>query len=209
MAANTYSPKECGKNKYGADCTAWCSQKKTFCQNMLFCTYSNGCSCAAGYTGPLCNKECTEGTYGRRCKKICSNNCKTQCDNILGTCKGGCKNNFIMPYCIEKYPVLIEPPKLDFSDFHSINLVLNLLNENIFGSKSKIPSFYQIVYKPISSELDFQYSSIKPINTFLLKDKISNLVAATMYTVGVILIAEDGNSNKDDINTANYFTKCF
>ncbi|XP_050547750.1 uncharacterized protein LOC126909378 [Daktulosphaira vitifoliae] len=209
MAASTYSPKECGKNKYGADCTAWCSQKKTFCQNMLFCTNNHRCSCAAGYTGPLCNQECPEGTYGHGCQKICSNNCKTQCDNILGTCKGGCKNNFIMPYCIEKYPVLIEPPKLDFSDFHSINLVLNLLNENIFGSKSKIPSFYQIVYKPISSELDFQYSPIKPINTFLLKDKISNLEAATMYTVGVILITEDGNSNKDDINTANYFTKCF
>ncbi|XP_050531481.1 uncharacterized protein LOC126900075 isoform X3 [Daktulosphaira vitifoliae] len=211
MTANTNSSIECSKNKYGADCSARCSQKKTFCKNMLFCTYSYGCSCAAGYTGPLCNQECSKGTYGRRCQKICSENCKTHCDNILGTCKGGCKNNFILPYCIEKYPVLIEPPKLEFSDFHSINLILNLTNENIFGSKSNIPSFYQIVYKPTSSELDFQYLPITDIDeeAFFLKNKISNLEAGTMYTVGVILITKDGNSNKDDINTANYFTQCF
>lgn len=45
----------------------------------------NGCECASGYTGVICEEQCPEGTWGLGCKKGCE--CNGQiCNHITGEC---------------------------------------------------------------------------------------------------------------------------
>ncbi|XP_050432769.1 uncharacterized protein LOC126840846 [Adelges cooleyi] len=212
MAQNQLIPtlvyKECNKNKFGSDCSGTCSTRETFCQRMLFCTSRYGCSCASGYTGQFCDQKCPLGTYGRDCQKKCGENCNS-CDIYTGVCIGGCKNNFILPNCTEKYPWLITPPQLVSSDYNSVKLNVSFEINNIAGSKQKTPLYYQIVYKQATSTSNFDILDIKKIGDSNYNiEKIDNLLLGTEYTFGAVVITNDGNFNDEDINTKSYKTQC-
>ena len=56
--------------------------------------------------------DCMPGYYGYGCEKACSRNCLNNsiCDNIDGTCRGGCQHGYIGKLCNEcktyRYPFL-------------------------------------------------------------------------------------------------------
>jgi len=69
--------------------------------------------------------------------------------------------------------------------------------------------YYQIVFKITSNESEFQYLDLKEIgeqNSVI--EIMDNLKPGLSYTIGVILVTEDGNYNIEDIKTVNYSTSC-
>jgi len=116
----------CGLNTYGSDCKGVCSMRADkMCREMLMCT-SYGCTCPPGLTGLHCNKDCTLGTYGADCKQTCSSNClDNACDQYTGVCLRGCSAGYVLPYCREKYPFLINPPTLLSATYDRIEIELN------------------------------------------------------------------------------------
>ncbi|XP_050443699.1 angiopoietin-1 receptor-like [Adelges cooleyi] len=198
----------CELNKYGPNCSETCSISPNFCQGFLFCTETNECSCASGFTGRFCDIKCLQGTYGRDCKKSCSENCLS-CDIHNGNCAGNCKKNFVPPDCTEKYPWLIKPPQIISSDYHSVKLNTSFGSENIGGSQKNKISLYQIVYKQSSAMSGFQYTVFKEIqDSNYAVDKIDNLLVETEYTFGAIVVTEDGNLNDEDTSMVNYTIDC-
>ncbi|GIY53439.1 helitron_like_N domain-containing protein [Caerostris extrusa] len=63
-----------------------------------------GCSCAAGFTGILCDKTCRSGTYGAGCSEKRNCHCAngTNCDVFTGLCNEGCDNNWHGKHCDER-----------------------------------------------------------------------------------------------------------
>lgn len=200
----------CGPNKFGVDCTGICSMRQTQCRQMMFCTKGFGCKCPAGYIGDDCSTECTSGTYGVNCKQLCSERCNsTSCDAYTGACNTGCASSYIAPDCKEKYPWLKSPPQLESSDFKSLKLKIDFNSENIQGSRNVNSVYYQIIFKTTSNESEFKQLELKEIrqqNSVI--EIIDNLKPGISYSFGVMLVAEDGNSNKEDIQIVNYTTKC-
>ncbi|XP_050420135.1 uncharacterized protein LOC126833056 [Adelges cooleyi] len=201
--------KACGPNKYGKDCSGMCSTKEEECKGMIMCTDFFKCECSTGYTGEFCEYECPRGYYGFGCKQTCSENCLSgECNIFTGTCTKGCKNGYIMPNCIERYPWLLTAPKLISSDMDSMTLNLDLSQDNIGGGREKKPTYYQIMYKADSSESEFQYTDMKNMRKEKnITEIIDGLKLGTLYIVGAVLISEDGNFN-EEIKTSLYATTC-
>ncbi|KAL4119661.1 hypothetical protein QTP88_012455 [Uroleucon formosanum] len=199
----------CGPNTYGIDCTGICSIRQTQCRQMMFCTKDFGCNCPAGYRGDDCNTECTSGTYGVNCNQLCSKQCLTSCDAYTGVCNKGCAASYIAPDCKEKYPWLKSPPELESSDLKSLKLKIDFNSENIQGSRNVNSIYYQILFKITSNESEFTQLELKEIrqqNSVI--EFIDNLKPGISYSFGVMLVAEDGNSNIEDMKIVNYTTKC-
>ncbi|XP_050437857.1 tenascin-like [Adelges cooleyi] len=201
----------CGPNKFGFDCTGICSMEEDNCKGAIICTNIFSCQCTTGYTGKFCEDECPRGYYGFGCNQKCSENCLSdECNIFSGACTKGCKNGYIMPNCIEKYPWLIIAPKLVSSNMQSMTLNFDLSFDNIGGSRQKKPTYYHIMYKPVSSEGNVQYTNIKYIQPRIsnITETIDGLAFDTLYRVGVVLLSEDGNFN-EDVKTAQYTTTCY
>ncbi|KAL5235451.1 hypothetical protein ACI65C_002861 [Semiaphis heraclei] len=200
----------CGPNAFGDDCTGMCSIHQTHCRQMMFCTNGFGCKCPAGYRGDDCTTDCTSGTYGVNCEQQCSERCISKsCDVYTGVCDKGCTTNYIGPDCKEKYPWLKSPPQLESSDFKSLKLKIDFNSANIEGSSDVNSLYYQIIFKATLNESDFQYLEIKElIQRESVIETINNLKSGISYSFGVILVSEDGNYNIEDIQIANYSTKC-
>ncbi|XP_026805156.1 tenascin-like [Rhopalosiphum maidis] len=202
----------CGPNKFGADCTGICSIHQSHCRQMKICTTEFGCKCPTGYSGPHCTEECTNGTYGVNCKQQCPEGCRLKsCDIYTGICnKGECiTESYIAPDCKEKYPWLTSPPQLETLDFRSAKLKIDFNSKNIQGSHNVNSMYYQLVFKIASNESEFQYLELKEIGEQKSVIEImDNLIPGIPYTIGVILVSEDGNYNTEDIKTVNYSTSC-
>ncbi|XP_060843561.1 uncharacterized protein LOC132923516 isoform X3 [Rhopalosiphum padi] len=201
----------CGLNSYGSDCKGVCSiTTDKMCRGMLMCT-SYGCTCPPGLTGPLCNKDCTLGTYGADCKQTCSSNClDNTCDQYTGVCLHGCSAGYVPPYCRERYPYFMNPPALLSVELHDrINIVLDFQENNIkYGDKMNL-KYYQLLYKSLIEDTfrSFKIKSISNTDNFTT-EIISNLEPDTNYKVGVLLIADDGNFNDQDVVYGQYKTTC-
>ncbi|XP_001948568.2 uncharacterized protein LOC100163240 [Acyrthosiphon pisum] len=201
----------CGVNSYGSDCKGVCSiQSDKMCRGMFMCT-SYGCTCPAGLTGPSCNEDCFMGTYGADCSQTCSEHClNNMCDRYTGACLYGCSVGYILPYCREKYPYFINPPTLRFSNYDAIELELDFQENNIEGGDTIIkPKYYQLLYKSLI-ENTFRNSEIKSISNTnnVTLEVIRDLEPDTKYTVGVLLIADDGDFNEQNIVYGQYKTPC-
>ncbi|XP_060872331.1 uncharacterized protein LOC132946371 [Metopolophium dirhodum] len=201
----------CGVNSYGSDCKGVCSmQYDKMCRGMFMCT-SYGCTCPTGLTGPLCNEDCTMGTYGADCRQTCSKHClNNMCDQYTGVCLYGCSVGYMLPYCSEKYPYFINPPTLRFANYEAIELGLDFQENNIKGGDTIIkPKYYQLFYKSLI-ENTFRSSEIKSISNTndVTLEVIRDLEPDTEYTVGVLLIADDGNFNEQNIVYGQYKTPC-
>ncbi|CAI6359203.1 unnamed protein product [Macrosiphum euphorbiae] len=201
----------CGGNSYGSDCKGVCSlQSDKMCRGMFMCT-SYGCTCPAGLTGPSCDEDCTMGTYGAGCKQTCSDHClNNTCDQYTGACLYGCSVGYILPHCSEKYPYLINPPTLRVANYDAIELELDFQENNIKGGdKIIMPKYYQLFYKSLI-ENTFRSSEIKSISNTnnVTIEVISDLEPDTKYTVGVLLIANDGDFNEQNIVYGQYKTPC-
>ncbi|KAL4085361.1 hypothetical protein QTP88_027220 [Uroleucon formosanum] len=201
----------CGANSYGSDCKGVCSiQADKMCRGMFMCT-SYGCTCPVGLTGPSCNKDCKMGTYGADCKQKCSNHClDNMCDKYTGVCLYGCSGGYILPYCSEKYPYFINPPTLSFANYEAIEIELDFQENNVKGGGNIVkPKYYQLFYKSLI-ENTFRSSEIKLISNAknFTSENIRGLEPDTKYTVGVLLIADDGNVNEQDIVYGQYKTLC-
>ncbi|CAI6354595.1 unnamed protein product [Macrosiphum euphorbiae] len=200
----------CGVNSYGSDCKGVCSiQSNRMCRGMLMCT-SYGCTCPVGLTGLSCDEDCTMGTYGANCSQTCSEHCLNNlCDQYTGVCLDGCSVGYILPYCREKYPYCINPPTLRFANYHAIELKLDFKENNIKGDRIIKPKYYQLYYKSLI-ENTFRSSEIKLIsntNGFTL-EVIRDLEPDTKYKIGVLLIADDGSFNEQNIVYGQYKTPC-
>eukprot|EP00102_Acyrthosiphon_pisum_P025253 XP_016662463.1 PREDICTED: uncharacterized protein LOC107884572 [Acyrthosiphon pisum] len=201
----------CGVNSYGADCNGVCSiQADKMCRGMFLCT-SYGCTCPVGLTGPLCNEDCTIGTYGAGCRQNCSDHClNNMCDQYIGVCLYGCSVGYILPYCREKYHYFIRPPTLRFANFDAIEIELDFQEKNIKGGDKIIkPKYYQLFYKSLI-ENTYKSSEIKSISNTnnATTEVIRDLELDTKYTVGALLIADDGNFNEQNIVYGQYKTAC-
>ncbi|CAI6352820.1 unnamed protein product [Macrosiphum euphorbiae] len=200
----------CGVNSFGSDCKGVCSIQTDMCRGMFMCT-SYGCTCTPGLTGPSCNEDCTMGTYGADCRQTCSDHClNNMCDKYTGGCNYGCSVGYIPPYCSEKYHYLIEPPTLRFANFDAIEIELDFQENNIKGGDKIIkPKYYQLFYKSLI-ENTFRNSEIKPISNTnnVTLEVIRDLESDTKYTFGVLLIADDGNFNEQNMVYGQYKTPC-
>ncbi|XP_016657825.1 uncharacterized protein LOC100161662 isoform X1 [Acyrthosiphon pisum] len=200
----------CGSNFYGADCNGACSMHANeMCRGLLMCTKYYGCTCPVGLTGPLCNKDCKPGTYGADCKQTCSSNChNNKCDQYTGICYHGCSQGYLPPYCLQRYPYLINPPILLSSKYDSLEMELNFKLDNIKGGDTNIKlKYYQIFYKP-KIEDEFTKSEIKLINETSdgTIDILNDLIPDTTYMIGVLIITDDGNFNRENIVYGQYKT---
>ncbi|XP_060872332.1 LOW QUALITY PROTEIN: uncharacterized protein LOC132946372 [Metopolophium dirhodum] len=201
----------CGVNSYGSDCKGVCSmQYDKMCRGMFMCT-SYGCTCPAGLTGPSCDEDCKMGTYGADCRQNCSDHClNNMCDQYTGDCLYGCSVGHILPYCSEQYPYFINPPTLRFANYDAIELELDFQENNIKGGDKFIkPKYYQLSYKSLI-ENTFRNSEIKAISNTnnVTLEVIGDLESDTMYKVGVLLIADDGDFNEQNIVYGQYKTPC-
>ncbi|XP_060850877.1 uncharacterized protein LOC132929506 isoform X2 [Rhopalosiphum padi] len=202
----------CGPNHYGADCKGICSMHADeMCRGLLMCTEYYGCTCPVGLTGALCDEDCQPGKYGASCKQKCSSNCRNNtCDQYTGICKHGCSQGYLPPYCLQKYPYLINPPRLLSDEYEVIEMELNFESDNVKGGDNTIKlKYYQIFYKSIIEE-EFTKSEIKIINENNTRttDILNNLEPDTTYIIGVLIITDDGNLNKEDIVYGQYKTSC-
>jgi hypothetical protein len=66
-------------------CETVLGPKYKFCEEHRICENRN-CSCAWGYNGLRCNKQCENREWGLYCKQLCQSGCM-ECDNITGNCK--------------------------------------------------------------------------------------------------------------------------
>ncbi|XP_065924897.1 receptor-type tyrosine-protein phosphatase alpha isoform X4 [Magallana gigas] len=75
---------------YGGDCSLPCPQN---CQEGHCHIVSGTClgGCVPGYTGPMCDTKCSDGTYGPECRNLCGN-CSDGdwCNHVNGSCPNGC-----------------------------------------------------------------------------------------------------------------------
>ncbi|XP_060847647.1 uncharacterized protein LOC132927184 [Rhopalosiphum padi] len=202
----------CGPNSYGFDCKGVCSMHDhEMCRGMYMCT-SFGCTCPPGLTGPLCNKNCESGTFGADCKQLCSPNCyDNACDPYTGVCTEECSEEYyVEPYCLQKYPYLLNPPKLLSSEYESLEIICDFQSSNVMGEDKNIKlKYFQIVYKMLG-EQEFTNSVIKPIieRSNTSNEILSDLKVDTVYLVGVLLITDDGNFNDQDIVYGQFQTSC-
>ena len=61
------------------ECQSDCS-----CLNGGKCDESGVCKCKPGFSGPFCDENCSEKTYGQDCKHICNCNDLSYCDPVKG-----------------------------------------------------------------------------------------------------------------------------
>lgn len=201
----------CGPNSYGSDCKGVCSMHSAeMCRGMYMCT-KFGCTCPPGLTGLLCNKDCEAGTFGANCNQNCSPNCYNgKCDRYTGVCSHGCLPRYVLPRCLQKYPYLINPPKLVSSEYESIEVQCDFQSSNVMGEDKSIKlKYYQIVYKTLKEE-PFISTGIKPIieNSNETNETLSDLNPDTVYLIGILLITDDGNFNDQDIVYGEFKTSC-
>nr|XP_022307981.1 laminin subunit alpha-5-like [Crassostrea virginica] len=74
---------------YGENCSIPCHQN---CQGSHCDIVTGAClGCVVGYTGPTCDENCKNNTYGLGCTAQCPN-CRDgdQCDHVNGSCPNGC-----------------------------------------------------------------------------------------------------------------------
>lgn len=202
----------CGSNRYGADCKGVCSMHDNeMCRGLLMCTKYYGCTCPVGLTGELCDEDCPPGTYGANCNQRCSSNCRNNtCDQYTGICYYGCSQGYLPPYCSQKYPYLINPPRLLSDEYEAIEMELNFESKNIKGGDNTIKlKYYQIFYKSKTEE-EFTKTEFKIINENNTRttDILNNLEPDTTYIIGVLVITDDGNFNDKDIVYDQYKTSC-
>ncbi|XP_068202261.1 uncharacterized protein [Palaemon carinicauda] len=86
----------CPKGWFGTKCQFHCDKKylenigpfPDSCKGLILCLPSPmGCSCFPGYKGPMCNEECSTGTFGAECTESCSEKCGSErCDPHTGSC---------------------------------------------------------------------------------------------------------------------------
>ncbi|XP_066955809.1 uncharacterized protein [Macrobrachium rosenbergii] len=86
----------CPKGWFGTKCQFTCSNtasgqlnpEKGSCRGLTLCLPSPmGCSCFPGYKGPMCDEDCTPGTFGAGCLESCLEKCESdQCDPYTGSC---------------------------------------------------------------------------------------------------------------------------
>ncbi|XP_025196649.1 uncharacterized protein LOC112595599 [Melanaphis sacchari] len=201
----------CGPNSYGLDCKGVCSMHDhEMCRGMYMCT-KFGCTCPPGLTGPLCNIDCATGKFGVDCSQFCSPNCYDRvCDQYTGVCTNGCSPEYIPPYCLQKYPYLLNPPALISSKYESLEILCDFQSSNVMNEDKNIKlKYYQIVYKALGEE-KFTNSEIKPIieNSNGTNEILNDLDVDTVYLVGVLLITDDGNFNDQDIVYGQFKTSC-
>ncbi|WAR15333.1 MEGF6-like protein [Mya arenaria] len=81
---NIQLPHEQKDQKSIYECIYTCAD----CLHGGYCnTKRNGCLCAAGWQGLICNETCHEGTYGSNCNSICTCENGGTCDHVTGKCK--------------------------------------------------------------------------------------------------------------------------
>ncbi|XP_050064102.1 uncharacterized protein LOC114127525 [Aphis gossypii] len=201
----------CGPNSYGLDCKGVCSMHDhEMCRGMYMCT-KFGCTCPPGLTGPLCNIDCPRGRFGAGCSQFCSPNCNdNMCDQYTGVCTNGCSPEYVLPYCLQKYPYLLNPPKLVSNKFNSLEIICDFQSSNVMDEVKNIKlKYYQMLYKKLD-ENKFNNSQIKPIieNSNNTYEILSDLEVDTVYLVGILLITDDGNFNDQDIVYGQFKTSC-
>ncbi|XP_068202264.1 receptor-type tyrosine-protein phosphatase C-like isoform X1 [Palaemon carinicauda] len=86
----------CPKGWFGTKCQFHCDKKyleniglfPDSCKGLILCLPSPmGCSCFPGYKSPMCNEECSTGTFGAECTESCSEKCGSErCDTHTGSC---------------------------------------------------------------------------------------------------------------------------
>ncbi|GFS01606.1 multiple epidermal growth factor-like domains 10 [Elysia marginata] len=91
----------CPFDYFGPGCGKVCSKLCAKPSNLSTCHAITGAcldGCFAGYTGDYCDMMCSNQTYGYKCTKDCSRNCKYGkgriCDNVNGTCFYSCINGY-------------------------------------------------------------------------------------------------------------------
>uniref|UniRef100_A0A2S2QAU1 Angiopoietin-1 receptor n=2 Tax=Sipha flava TaxID=143950 RepID=A0A2S2QAU1_9HEMI len=201
----------CGSNTYGADCTSHCSFYKSGCKGMYLCTSSFGCTCPAGLTGPLCNQNCPSHKYGNDCTQNCSSKCFNQtCNRYTGACSKGCPSPYIPPDCIEKYMYLLNAPELVSANVNDITIKINFKLNNFNSDKGlkNLKHYYQILYKT-PEDTTYTHTKSRLLHLNEVKEvTIKHLKPDTTYTIGILLIRNDGNYNDQNIAFVNSKTTC-
>lgn len=57
------------------------------------------CTCATGWSGPLCDTACPSGSWGLNCANQCLNCSQGSCDSVTGACT--CFDGFTGPGCTQ------------------------------------------------------------------------------------------------------------
>ncbi|XP_069185368.1 angiopoietin-1 receptor-like [Procambarus clarkii] len=175
----------CPRGSFGSSCQFTC-QKDTLgfspategqCEKLTICLPEPyGCSCAPGYTGPVCDKECPAGRYGAGCSHDCDYCENNHCDSVSGSCTLGCKNEVLcrggMPLDL---PRLRTPPSL--TDVTNTSVVVNFSNwtrEEDDGSEAVGIVSYLL---QLRREDDLTWTTVKTVSNSSVSGQTQGIVS--------------------------------
>ncbi|XP_018777123.1 angiopoietin-1 receptor isoform X5 [Serinus canaria] len=108
----------CGANTFGKTCEETCKENYG-CRNFMFCLPDPyGCSCATGWMGLECDKECKPGFYGSDCKLKCNCHNRGTCDRFKGCI---CSFGWHGPQCEKKGSADLSPQIINLLDPVELN----------------------------------------------------------------------------------------
>ncbi|XP_069185384.1 uncharacterized protein [Procambarus clarkii] len=217
----------CSRGSFGSSCQFTC-QEATLgfspategqCEKLTICLPEPyGCSCAPGYTGPFCDKECPAGRYGAGCSHDCDYCKNNHCDSVSGSCTLGCINE---AHCRGGMPLdlprLRTPPSL--TDITNTSVVVNFstwTREEDDGSEEFGIVSYLLQYR---REDDLTWTTLKTVSHSSVSGQTKDILNLTVehlspgyqYTLRVLVNtsrgAADGSTNKR-VHHVTFVTHC-
>ncbi|XP_042870403.1 receptor-type tyrosine-protein phosphatase S-like [Penaeus japonicus] len=212
----------CRPSTFGSQCQMVCKKgtlgfdlpQEGSCYHLTFC-YPDplGCSCAAGYTGPLCASGCSAGRYGAGCRLSCESFCRGGiCDSVTGKCSHGCKTHIPCDNgVVLDLPRLRKPPIISAVNGASALVTFPRWDTKADdGSSTYTVKNYLVRYRRGQETTWRETSEIRPHGSDL-SAQLQDLSPGFKYSVRVLVNTTqgflDGSTNKR-IQTVDFVTNC-
>ncbi|XP_065167698.1 uncharacterized protein [Atheta coriaria] len=184
----------------------FCSKfyNSAICAHRMTCN-ENFCYCSMGYTGKYCHEDCNWGTYGFNCESKCGECRLVHCSENTGKCPGGCKDNYIEPFCKQSdLPVLNDIASIQTDCiFNCIIIIYD--NELNYDGRHQPKYYYTRLFH---SNTRVTEGEITPIEQNVIH--FNNLIKSAKYSYQIVLCV---NAKKEkcfdkDIKTFVFATQC-
>ncbi|ROT67998.1 putative angiopoietin-1 receptor [Penaeus vannamei] len=214
----------CPQNKFGSDCQLECSKatlgfdlpREGSCHHLTICLPDPyGCSCAAGYTGPLCDEHCRKGSYGAGCTLSCENFCKNgDCDPTTGKCSYGCR---VGVPCSDDGTVLDVPRLARPPGIAGVNSTTALVTFSSWdgdtddGSPDFPVTGYRVLYRAAVQDAEWHVVDSPGSHSGDRSVQLKDLWPGFEYNVRVLVMTDSGlvdGSTNQRVQGADFITNC-
>ncbi|XP_047493150.1 uncharacterized protein LOC125041850 isoform X2 [Penaeus chinensis] len=213
----------CSQGRFGSICQLECTKaslgfdlpEEGSCHHLTICLPDPyGCSCAAGHTGPLCERRCKRGSYGAGCTLSCESFCENgNCNSTTGKCSNGCKSH--IPCTVDgsvlNLPRLSRPPGITGVTSTSALVVFSPWHRDMdYGSTNFSITGYRVRYR-IDQDADWQETDSSDSHSGDRSVQLENLWPGYKYRVRVLVVTEHGfldGSTNQRVQTADFITNC-